>query len=225
MQQGINYPVDIVLCVDATGSMASIIERVKTNAMKFYDDLASKMKEKDKHVDKLRIKVIAFRDYYVDGDKSMLRSVFFNLPEEQSNFNTFVSSIVADGGGDEPETGLEALSLAIKSDWTKAGDKRRHVIVIWTDASVHPLEKDMGKKPAGYPQGIPTNLDELTDLWYSQSYMSPSAKRLVLFAPDAYCWTDLANQWDYTIQFTSRAGAGLSEIDYLTILDFIAGSI
>ena len=30
--QGIKYNVDIVLCIDATGSMSGIIEKVKTNA-------------------------------------------------------------------------------------------------------------------------------------------------------------------------------------------------
>jgi Mg-chelatase subunit ChlD len=33
--QGIKYSVDIVLCIDATGSMSSIIDRVKSNVLKF----------------------------------------------------------------------------------------------------------------------------------------------------------------------------------------------
>ena len=44
--QGLNYTVDIVMCIDSTGSMAPIIEKVKSNAMKFYEDLLKVMNEK-----------------------------------------------------------------------------------------------------------------------------------------------------------------------------------
>ncbi len=223
--QGLSYHVDIVLCIDATGSMSPIIDKVKENALKFYDDLSMQMKQKSKHIDKLRVKVIAFRDYYVDGHMAMQISPFFNLPEEKADFQTFVSSIQADGGGDEPENGLEALALAIQSDWSKEGDKRRQIIVLWTDASTHPLEFKEDSKPQNYPTTqIPKNFDDLTDLWDGQT-MNRAAKRLILYSPDAYAWTDIANHWENTIQYPSKAGEGLSEIDYQTILDAIANSV
>lgn len=223
--QGLSYHVDIVLCIDATGSMSPIIDKVKENALKFYDDLSVQMRQKSKHIDKLRVKVIAFRDYYVDGDMAMQISPFFTLPEEKADFQTFVSRIQADGGGDEPENGLEALALAIQSDWSKEGDKRRQIIVLWTDASTHPLELKADSKPQNYPIAqIPKNFDELTDLWDGQT-MNRAAKRLILYSPDAYAWTDIANHWENTIQYPSKAGEGLSEIDYQTILDAIANSV
>lgn len=223
--QGLSYHVDIVLCIDATGSMSPIIDKVKENALKFYDDLSVQMRQKSKHIDKLRVKVIAFRDYYVDGDMAMQVSPFFTLPDEKSAFQAFVSRIQADGGGDEPENGLEALALAIQSDWSKEGDKRRQIIVLWTDASTHPLEFKADSKPQNYPTTqIPKNFDDLTDLWDGQT-MNRAAKRLILYSPDAYAWTDIANHWENTIQYPSKAGEGLSEIDYQTILDAIANSV
>ncbi|NJL14943.1 MAG: VWA domain-containing protein [Microscillaceae bacterium] len=222
--QGLQYTVDIVMCIDATGSMSPIIEKVKENAQRFYDDLMQVMAQKDKAIDQLRVKVIVYRDYYYDGEESMFESPFYHLPQEKEAFKAYVEPIKAEGGGHEPESGLEALALAIRSEWNKSGDKKRQIIVIWTDASTHPLEKDEGKKPNNYPKDMPANFDELTDLWDGQ-FMSHSAKRLIIYSPDAYAWTDIANHWDNTIQYPSKAGQGLGEVDYQTILDAIASSV
>ncbi|GIV38275.1 MAG: hypothetical protein KatS3mg033_0075 [Thermonema sp.] len=222
--QGLHYNVDIVMCIDATGSMSPIIDRVKENALRFYDDLMEVMQQKAKTIDTLRVKVIAFRDFYFDKDKALEMSPFFVLPDEQSRFKSFVDGIVADGGGDEPENGLEALALAIRSEWNKEGDKRRQIIIVWTDASTHPLELHAGAKPQWYPADMPADFDELTDWWEGQ-YMSHTAKRLIIYSPDAYAWTDIANHWENTIQYPSKAGEGLSEVDYQTILDAIANSV
>ncbi|HYE81559.1 MAG TPA: vWA domain-containing protein [Clostridia bacterium] len=224
--QGIKYSVDLVLCIDATGSMGNIIGRVKENAVKFHSDLYERMKKKDKEIDSLRVKVITFRDFYVDGEHSMLESRFYSLPQEEKDFADFVSKVYANGGGDEPENGLEAVAAAIKSDWTKIGEKKRQVIVVWTDASTHPLEKDASAKPGNYPAGLPKTFDELTDLWDGQSSpMSLSAKRLILFTPDADCWTTMATYWQNTLHCPSKAGNGLGEMEYGTMFDVIVNSI
>ena len=223
--QGARYAVDVVLCIDATGSMSSIIDRVKHSALRFYDDLMAKMRTKGRSIDELRVRIIAFRDYYADGANAVSESDFYSLPQEKEGFNAFVRSISADGGGDDPENGLEALALAIQSDWTTAGDKRRHVVVVWTDTSAHPLERNEGSKPGNYPNDLPKNFDDLTDMWEGQTYLNISTKRLVVFAPDAYAWTDIANNWENVVHYPSQAGHGLSDIDYETILDAIAESV
>lgn len=219
------YNVDIVLCIDATGGMTYLIEQVKSGALKFYDDLTHRIQSKDKVVDVMRVRVIAFRDYYVDKEP-MLESPFFTLPAEQAAFKAFVSKIRATGGGDEPECGLEALSLAIKSDWTKVGNKQRQLIVILTDASAHPLEK--AYKPDNYPSDIPADFDDLTDLYEDkQGHMNENAKRIVLIAPEEYPWTDISNNWDQTVlfPFPSIADDSISNMGYGSILDLIARSV
>ena len=220
----VTYSVDLVLCIDATGSMGTSIERVKDHALKFYDDLQGALAEKKKAVDALRLRIIAFRDYAVDGDQSMVMSDFFSLPDEKDGLARFVKGIDAMGGGDEPEHGLEALAYAIRSPWTAEGTKRRQVIVVWTDASSHPL--GIHRTHKNYPGDIPADFDALTDLWDGQtSPMQGAAKRLVLFAPDAASWTDISTYWEQAVHFPSHAGAGLSDIDYGSILDTIANSI
>jgi hypothetical protein len=226
VMQGVTYSVDIVLVIDATGSMSRIIDRVKERALSFYTDLDIIMKEKSKFVDQLRIRVVAYRDFYADPPEDALHaSPFFNLPEQAEAFASFVKRIKASGGGDEPETALEALAEAMRSPWASGSTRRRQVIVVWTDASVHPLEHLADHKPHGYPTGLPRDFDELTDLWEGQGTMDANAKRLIVYAPDAYAWTDIANAWENVIHNPSKAGEGLAEVDYKAILDAIAQSV
>jgi hypothetical protein len=225
--QGLTYSVDLVLVIDATGSMSPIIDSVKSSAISFRDDLVRHMNTVGKTVDSLRVRVVAFRDFYADSaEGSLVVSDFFQLPEQQGNFADFLHGIRASGGGDEPETALEGVAEAIQSQWSKQGGKQREIIVVWTDASAHSLEKNKGAKPAGYPPHMPADFDELTDLWEGQSSpIHPSWKRLLLFAPDVYPWTDIANNWEATLHYTSKAGAGLGDKDYKSILDAIAQSV
>lgn len=222
--QGLSYHVDIIFCIDATGSMSSVIEKVKSKALSFDEDLNLKLTEKDKHVDLLRTKVIAYRDFYDTRAKAILESPFFKMPQQRSEYSKFLSGISAEGGGDEPENGLEALSIAMNSEWTKDGDRRRHIVVIFTDASAHKL--DYGKKSDNYPQDMPKNFDEFSDLWDEQKgKMEYKSKRMVIFGPDAYPWTDIQTHFKNIIFYPSKAADGLEEIDYKTILDTIANSV
>lgn len=221
MSQGLKYNVDIVFCIDVTGSMGGILDTVKANALRFYPDLQNELSEKDKSVDSLRIRVIAFRDFEADGSDAIEELPFVRIPEEDGRFSSFVSSLRPMGGGDEPENGLEAIAMAIKSDWDKGGDKQRHLVVVWSDASTHPLEMPSSYKPSG----MPADFNELTDWWDGQSFMSSTAKRLILFTPDAMAWTDIATHWESVIHVPSKAGMGLADVDYKTILSTIVNSI
>ena len=219
--QGVTYAVDLVMCIDGTGSMGHLIEEVKSTALKFYEQLEAKMKEKTKKIDQLRAKVIVFRDYWADSPEiAMQCSEFFDLRSQSPDFANFISGIKAEGGGDEPENGLEGLGLALKSDWQKGNfSKQRYVVVVYTDASAHSLEK--GEKPSNYPKNIPKTFDELTDYWHE---IPVSAKRLLLFAPDASPLTVMSS-WENTIHYVSAAGNGLEELEKDQILDAIANSI
>ena len=220
--QGLTYAVDLVICIDATGSMGPVIKEVKESASGFYQKISEEMESLGKKVDQLRTKIIVFRDYYFDpADAAMVESPFFDMKTQEAEYAAFVSGILVDGGGDEPENGLEALALAVLSDWEKGAtfSKRRQVIMMFTDASAHSLEKS--GKPEHYPGHIPGSLDELTELW---AQMSASSKRLVLFAPDASPWPML-EAWDQLIFFPSKAGKGLEEFEMGEIVDIIANSV
>lgn len=222
------YTVDMVFCIDATGSMEQngsgqkkIINMVKEGAISFYDDLTRIMEKKDKHIRQLRIRIVAFRDYLADGDQAMLVTDFFMLPQQTEDFAACINSINACGGGDVPEDGLEALSYAIRSDWTQEGMKKRQVIVVWTDAPTHPLQS--GRRAKNYPSGMPKDLAELTDWW--SEYMDDNYKRLVLFAPDEQHWSVISENWSNVVHFPSKAGNGLAEQSYETIMNALANSI
>ena len=90
--------IDIVFCIDGTGSMSPCIESVKANAKRFYSDFAATMTELGSEIDMLRIKLIIFRDYASDGSKSMVSSSFFELPMEESEFSECLDSVSASGG-------------------------------------------------------------------------------------------------------------------------------
>ena len=222
--RGLSYAVDIVFCIDVTGSMTPIIDAVKANALGFYDDVQANLTEKGKNVAQLRVRVIAFRDFVADGAAALEESPFFTLPAERSGFSEFVNGLIAQGGGDVPESGLEAVALAVNSPWTTTGDRRRQVIVVWTDQPAHPL--DASVVPADLASRVPADFSALTDLWEDeQGLMGSSSKRLILFAPDGPGWSDISAVWENVVHNPSQAGGGLSEVDYGTIIDSIGNSV
>lgn len=224
--QGVGaYNVDIVMCIDATGSMAPILEEVKANAMSFYQKFSDTMDDNDKSVEELRIKVIAFRDFGVDSDP-VQESEFFTLPDQSEQFRAFVSGIEARGGGDIPESGLEAIALALKSNWTTGGTKRRHAVLVFTDAPALPL--GARKDSPNYPAGMPADLAQLgawwegTDQTLSSTYQ-PKAGRLVVFGPNAEPWTEM-QAWNRYWPAFSAAGTGLGDVDIQSAIDLLVGS-
>lgn len=225
----LQYAVDIVLCVDATASMGPTLDNVKHSALSFPNRLAQEMTAKGRGISSLRLKVIAFRDYGDHADDAMSESPFFRVPSDLDQFEKSVRALRPDGGGDEPESGLEALALALASDWEKGLDKRRHVVVVFTDASAHPLGDPRQTAAATYPRSMPRSLEALYQQWGTgqsrDALMENSAKRLLMFAPETYPWTDIADDWNNTIFFPSEAGEGLEEWEMDEIIATIANSL
>ena len=231
-----DYKVDIVMCIDLTGSMQPCINTVKSRALQFWPDLQEALKNASKYVSDVRVKVIGFRDFEADGAKSLEVSRYFNLSEQGSSdpeeYKKFVNGLVAEGGGDEPENALEALSLAIQSDWVQTGDKRRHVIVMFTDASAHKLENANRSNPY-YPQDMPASLEELTDIWMtptsgqqvSKIKLKQPAKRLVVFAPQMYPWPEIYESWTQVVYNPTADTSGLDDVTYEDIISTIVGSV
>jgi hypothetical protein len=197
---------------------------VKANALRFYEDVQTNLTAKGKNVTQLRVRIVAYRDFAADGEAALEESPFYALPTERSGFSEFVNGLVPQGGGDAPESGLEAVALAINSPWTTTGDRRRQVIVVWTDQPAHPLDPSM--VPADLASRVPADFSALTDAWEDeQGVMGSSSKRLILFAPDGPGWSDISAVWENVVHHPSQAGGGLSEVDYGTIIDSIGNSV
>ena len=232
-----SYHVDLVLCIDCTETMDHILNIIKQRALSFYGDVQQSMQHKDKQISRLRVRLVAFRDYLAydqerrrgsKGCEPMLVTDFFTLPQEAVKLEISVKSLFPIGGGDEPEDALEALAYAIRSDWdTDPNAKHRNIIVLWTDAEAHAL--GFGKGSSRYPRGMAADFNELTAWWGNRGapgYMqNQAAKRLILFAPDTDAWNSISSIWDSVLHYRSQAGNHLSEVDYATIINCIANSI
>jgi len=219
--------VDIVFVIDVTMSMDAVLTLVCDNALNFYSDFMSVMRSKGKSVSEVRVRVVAFRDYAYDHEDAMLLTNFFSLPDEADKLQMAIKSLEPDGGGDDPEDGLEALAFAIRSDWNPRGQKRRQVIVVWSDEGTHDL--GFGKVDPNYPPDMARNFAELSSWWGMKQapgpYMDQSAKRLILFTPDKDSWTKIRENWNNVIQYVSEAGNGLQGQTYEQILNAISNSI
>ncbi len=228
MSQGLRYHVDIVFCVDVTGSMTPVLDLVKEKVQKFPRDLKDRCDKNHKVINTLRIRTVAFRDFANDTDGLVASDFFVVEPStDLAKFESFVNGLSASGGGDEPESALEALGIAQMSNWTHEGDRQRHVIVMFTDASAHKLESRVGEVPGAFKDQVPASLDELTDRWEgNQSVrLKKAARRLIIFGPDAYPWNVLSDAWGQVVYLPSQAGKGLEDVEYDTILNVIANSI
>ena len=148
-------------------------------------------------------------------------SSFFTFPIEKPNFVNFVESITPRNKETSAlSNGVEALTLAIKSDWTKIGNRKRHIILVWTDAETTEFNIKDNSRPSS--RDIPTDLNELTDLWENSLVHS---KRLILFAPDAFPWSLISEHWANTTHHPAKAGEGLRDVDYKSILSVISSSV
>ena len=218
----LKYNVDIVFVIDSTGSMGHLVETVKNNALEFHVKLAEVMRKKQKTLNKVRIRLISFKDYVADK-YPMLGTKFFALPDDEEQMKAALQSIRAEGGGDDPEDALEALAHAIKSDWASGTDKGRQVIVLYTDTGAHSL--GFGKGMPSYSKGMPADMAELTAWWNDPSKIDQSQKRLILFAPNDAPWDYISSCWGEVVHAQTKAGAGLSEYDMQQIVDVISNSI
>ncbi len=216
--------IDIVMCIDGTGSMTPCIDNVKDSAKRFYTDFARAMTQYGSSVNVLRIKLIVFRDYLSDGQESMVISPFFELPADEDNLSAYMSSIQAKGGCGEDANGLEALYYAMTSDFT-TGSKDRQVIVLFADTTAIPM--GMRRDCPEYPRDM---VDEkgLLETWNCvQSHPSnlrDRNKRLVMFAPKGSCYEQMAQRYNRSAFTPVEIHNGLSDVSFDAIINMLAAS-
>jgi hypothetical protein len=133
---------DIVFLLDATGSMGPCINAVKQNIKTFVQTCTTPTPNGGTVVKDWRAKVVGYRDLDYTDVPAMVDNPFVNtVAELESQLN----ALTADGGGDEPETLLEALYMlanmpATASDEPLRPDAWRHVnagrrfVIVFTDA-------------------------------------------------------------------------------------------
>lgn len=118
---------DVVFILDCTGSMSKEIGTVKSAVDEFADEVEERGVP-------LRIGLVAFRDLF-EGEQPQV----FDLSEEIPAFQESLSGLEAWGGGDEPESALDALMTALDQSFAEDHQK---VLVLITDAPPHVPDKN-----------------------------------------------------------------------------------
>lgn len=212
-----NYHLDIVMCIDNTGSMGKLISLVKNNALGFHSDLKTTCAKKRKKIDDIRLRVLSFGDF---REKPISESGLLQIPAQTDAFRVFVNGIEAQGGGDGPEDALEAVAMAIKTGWNSGVTRRRYIVIVYTDAPAHDL--GFNRYSMFYPQEpIPSDFEELTDWW---NHLDRRASRLILFAPNEDYWSRMNKEWP-NVYLKPLEEVLQGTTGYEQILDAIANSL
>jgi len=179
--------VDIVFLIDVTGSMSPCIEALKENISLFIDNLTSTDANNSCIVQDWRSKIVGYRDFELD------EVPFVDNPfvRDDVTLKMQLSSLVASGGGDEPESLLDALYKISTMDSTEKdaqeedANKWRYrssaarIVIVFTDASY--------KESMSIPEAAGGNVEDL------MNQLTANRIILSLFAPDMECYDILSS--------------------------------
>ena len=230
--QSFKCTADILVIMDATNSTQRYIDQFKSHALTMYEETIKALKEKARIVDEMRVKVVVFRDLFVDQEKAIEESPIFVLPQDAGKYKSFLEGVVAGGGGSLAESGLEAFAYAIqKMKWNSKGNKHRQIVLYYSDDAAHPFEKSLNGKDEYYPDNMPHNLDELYDLIESKqsrlirtNNFDISSFRCFMFAPkEMYPYSEMDKWPGFTI-INQERGTGLSNLQFDVVTSAIACS-
>ena len=116
---------DIVFVLDVTASMQNQIDGLKTGIGKFASDLAGAKLD-------ARFGCIAFRDLEIGEPSEILKFNGSPFTDSADAFGREVGRLRADGGGDLPESSLEAIIEAAGYDFRKGATRS---LILITDAA------------------------------------------------------------------------------------------
>ena len=168
--------IDIALITDATGSMATQIAAVQQNMQSLPVDLQAELDNVGIKVGRIRVKILFYRDYTFDSvpsvgsrfdtppnpwDGAMFESEFFEYPGDVTRMQTYVDQFAGAGGGDTPESGVEALIHAIDSVGWGDGVHTVRSVILWTDAP----NKTLHSSSQAEYEGGASYLED--GMWYS----------------------------------------------------------
>ena len=136
--------VDLVFLLDITGSMQDCIDGLKVNIKAFFDSL-TRDEANEVPIRDWRAKIVGYRDFSYDKERWLENNPWRRDVEV---LYSDIDSLKAKGGGDEPESLLDALLVILNAGELTAQDNEdadkwrpRHTaaraIVVFTDASYH----------------------------------------------------------------------------------------
>ena len=184
-QQRAKGVVDMVFLVDVTGSMQCCIDALKNNISAFIDSLTARDANNGCPVKDWRAKIVGYRDFNVDQEAFVDNPFVSNAELLKSQ----LAALRADGGGDEPESTLDAIykiatigqtdreAIPDPFKWRYRSSAAR-VAILFTDASCHET----------------MSIPEAKGGSYADVFNAVMAHRIILniFAPDMECYNRLA---------------------------------
>src|SRR3954447_11723759 len=129
--------VEVVFCLDTTGSMGGLIEGAKQKIWAICNQVASGKPTPD-----LKVGLVAYRDR---GDAYVTRVI--DLTDDLDEVHKHLMGFKAEGGGDEPESVNQALDDAVNKVKWSADKKALRIIFLVGDAAPHMDYKDDVKYP------------------------------------------------------------------------------
>jgi hypothetical protein len=198
---------DIVFCLDITGSMQPCIDSVKTNVGSFVETI--KNSNPNQPID-WRARVMGYRDFNVDPEPIINNMDFVTTPEEIQNQ---LNSLNATGGGDEPESTLDAIMYGVlQSKWRSPCHK---TIVVFTDAPTLP---NLNTKTTN-ELGITDSFDVFKQILYENHV------KLFLYGPRDPIYEEISKESRMSVEQMENAGDGLRNLDFKRILETIGKTV
>ncbi|CDW83961.1 UNKNOWN [Stylonychia lemnae] len=150
--------IDVIFCMDATGSMSSYIEESKKVARKIINDIQKMSSEEIKR--SIKFGFIAYTDHqsdYKTNEKSRNLAVTkVQALTDETQVQSFIDTIRAGGGDDYAEAVLDGLNDSVKKvGWRK--DSLRFLFHI-ADAPPHGKQFHSSSSDS-FPEGCPCGLD------------------------------------------------------------------
>lgn len=181
--------VDMCFLLDATGSMQPCIDAVRDNIKTFIASVTSEGENGGITLTDWRACVCAYRDYDYETEHAKEWMVMNNFTSDVDELYRQLDNLQAKGGGDEPESLLDALFQVINrgstgKEETPQEDKWRYpsaaarCIIVMTDAPFHETMSVPGAEGG-----------TVADI---RNLMQQERIRLSLFAPEMSCHYDLS---------------------------------
>ncbi|MBI5409175.1 MAG: VWA domain-containing protein [Nitrospirae bacterium] len=212
-QQKIKGVMDIVFCIDATGSMQPCIDAIKSNLATFVSNLTVETGRKQ-IVPDWRARIIYFRD--LNADKDALKADYPFVSSE-GELRKQIDDIAAEGGGDAPESILDALYVALsKSEWR---DNALHAVIAFTDAPpIETLHATMVEP--GQDKSIATVIN---------AYVSDKFSVLRVFCPEHPVYEELKDIPRSTFEYVDKSAGdvyeGLKNLKFDEIFQVLAKTL
>ncbi len=138
---------DVVFLIDVSGSMAPIIDALRKNIEAFVDSLSAGGANNAAPVRDWRGKVVGYRDIEAASSEGLEWIEDHPFVRDTAALKAQLASLKAQGGGDEPESLLDALYKVATTEATPKGSQSEdpakwryrsdaaRVVVVFTDAS------------------------------------------------------------------------------------------